>query len=68
MLFFTAADIPDRRSITKEFALWQYIKIKSFDEKEINNDKKMSKNENNTTIDTDFIQQSTISKGYEISE
>ena len=46
----------------------KYIKIKSYDEKEINNDKKMSKNENNTTMDTDFIQQSTISKGYEISE
>ena len=43
----------------------KYIKIKSYDEKEINNDKKMSKNENNTTMDTDFIQQSTISKGYE---
>ena len=46
----------------------KYIKIKIYDEKEINNDKKTSKNENNTTMDTDFIQQSTISKGYEISE
>ena len=46
----------------------KYIKLKSYDEKEINNEKKLAKNENNTTMDTDLIQQSTISKGYEISE
>ena len=45
----------------------KYIKIKSYEDKESNTDKKM-KNENNTTMDTDFIQQSMISKGNEISE
>ena len=45
----------------------KYIKIKSYEEKESNTEKKM-RNENNTTMDTDFIQQSMISKGNEISE
>ena len=45
----------------------KYIKIKSYEDKESNTEKKM-RNENNTTMDTDFIQQSMISKGNEISE
>ena len=45
----------------------KYIKIKSYDGKEISTDKKI-RNENNTTMDTDFIQQSMISKGNEIVE
>ena len=45
----------------------KYIKIKSYEDNESNTDKKM-RNENNTTMDTDFIQQSIISKGNEISE
>ena len=45
----------------------KYIRIKSYDEKENINDKKI-KNENSTTMDTDFIQQSMISKGNEVSE
>ena len=40
----------------------KYIKIKSYDEKEINNEKKLTKNENNTTMDTDFIQGNEISE------
>ena len=45
----------------------KYIKIKGYEEKETNTDKKI-KNENSTTMDTDFIQQSMISKGNEMSE
>ena len=45
----------------------KYIRIKSYDEKENIIDKKI-KNENSTTMDTDIIQQSMISKGNEISE
>ena len=45
----------------------KYIKMKSYEDNESNTDKKM-RNENNTTMDTDFIQQSIISKGNEISE
>ena len=40
---------------------------KGYEEKETNTDKKI-KNENSTTMDTDFIQQSMISKGNEMSE
>ena len=40
----------------------KYIKIKSNDEKENNNEKKIAKNENNTTMDTDFIQGNEISE------
>ena len=40
----------------------KYIKIKSYDEKENNNEKKIAKNENNTTMDTDFIQGNEISE------
>ena len=40
----------------------KYIKIKSYNEKENNNEKKIAKNENNTTMDTDFIQGNEISE------
>ena len=45
----------------------KYIKIKSYEEKVPKVDKKL-KNENSTTMDTELIQQSMISKGNEISE
>ena len=45
----------------------KYIKIKSYEDKEIYTDKRI-KNENSTTMDTDFVQQSIISKGNEIIE
>jgi hypothetical protein len=40
----------------------KYIRLKSYDEKEINNEKKLIRNENNTTMDTDFIQGNEISE------
>ena len=40
----------------------KYIRLKSYDEKEINNEKKLIRNENNTTMDTDFIQGNEITE------
>ena len=45
----------------------RYIKIKSYEDIDQNTEKKM-RNENSTTMDTEFIQQSMISRGNEISE